>query len=134
MTPEPGTRRPTDDTCCPTCGGSAHALDAVTQPKFGGREFLPRGARKALDSAWGESDRMAQELDSTYAHLRSVIENFKQTDVAAIRHQLVGLLPEVQGPSDEMRQRMPDLAKLTEQRAQEAWASYGYPEGGPPDA
>ncbi|MEA2492800.1 MAG: hypothetical protein QOJ29_711 [Thermoleophilaceae bacterium] len=130
---EPG-RRPADDTRCPTCGGSAHALDAVTQAKFGGREYVPRYGRKHLDLAWTESERMADQLDSLYAHLRAVIENCKTTDAAAIRHQLVGLMPGTQPASAELREKMPDLAALQDQRVRETWAEYGYPEGGASDA
>ncbi|HMF60922.1 MAG TPA: hypothetical protein VK595_11150 [Vicinamibacterales bacterium] len=118
-------RRPDDDTRCPTCGGSAHALDAVARPKFGGREYTPRDARKALDRAWDESDRMASEIDSTYAHLRAVIENAKTMPAEAIRHQLVGLLPEVQSASDELREKFPALAERLDTGARAAWAEYG---------
>lgn len=123
--PERG-RRPDHDTRCPTCGGSAHALDATARAAFGGREFVPKGPRKALDLAWDESDKLANELDSTYAHLRAVISLCEGADVAAIRHRLVGLLPEVQPPSSELRERLPDLAARRDATVREAWAEYGY--------
>jgi len=138
-TEETPSRRPDDDTRCPTCGGSAHALDAVTRERFGGREYVPRYARKALDAAWGESDRLADELDSTYAHMRAVIENCKRTDSAAIRHQLVGLLPEVRPMSPEATEKAraeggqwAALVERHEARVRENWAKLGYPEA--PDA
>jgi len=128
---EPLGSRPEGDARCPTCGGSAHALEATTQEASGGREFVPRGARKALDRAWDEGTRLADELDSTYRHLRAVIENCKHSPVDAIRHQLVGLLPEVQTFDPEVAARMREkgmghLVDLQEERAQEAWAEYGY--------
>lgn len=121
--------QPDDDTRCPTCGGSAHALDAITAPKFGGREYQHRYARKRLDEAWKESDRLAGELDTLLAYLRAVIENCKTVDAAAIRHQLVGLLPEVKPPSDDLRAKFPDLAAIQDENVRDAWARYGYPEG-----
>lgn len=129
-------RRPADDTRCPTCGGSAHALSAIAAAKFGGREYQHRYARKRLDEAWDESDRLANELDSTYAHLRAVIENCKHTDSAAIRHQLVGLLPEVQtfDPDVAARMRENGLGHLVERGewlARGNWSDYGY--GEPPE-
>lgn len=125
--------RPDDDTRCPTCGGSAHALDATTRPKFGGREHYPKGARKALDRAWDESGRLADELDSTYAHLRAVIDNCKQTDATAIRHQLVGLLPEVRDMEPDQKDRMRSkgmghLVERHERTIRANWAEYGYGE------
>jgi uncharacterized Zn finger protein (UPF0148 family) len=121
-------RRPDGDTRCPACGGSAHALDATTRERFGRREFIPQGARKALDKAWDESARLADEIDSVYAHLRAVVENCRQTgDVEAIRHQLVGLLPEVQPASEGLRERFPEVADLRDRQAREAWVRYGYP-------
>lgn len=125
-------RRPDDDTRCPTCGGSAHALSAIAAPKFG-REYQHRYARKRLDEAWKESDRMATEIDSTYAHLRAVIENCKTTDAAAIRHQLVGLLPETREmePERKAELRAADMGHLVERheaQVRENWAGYGYGE------
>lgn len=122
----PDGRRPENDTRCPTCDGSAHALDATTQAKFGGREYIPRGARKGLDRAWTQTDRMADELDSIYAHLRAVIENCKHSPVETIRHQLVGLLPEVQPLAQELRDKFPDLAARQDEAVREAWKGYGY--------
>lgn len=135
MSDETAARRPDDDTRCPTCGGSAHALDAITAPKFGGREYQHRYARKRLDEAWKDSDRMAAELDSTYRHLRAVIENCKHVPVEAIRHQLVGLLPEVQTPDPDVAERMRKqgmghLVERQEWMAQGNWSDYGY--GEPP--
>jgi hypothetical protein len=127
--------RPADDTRCPTCGGSAHALDATTQPKFGGREYIPKGARKALDRAWDESGQLAGELDSTYARLRAVIENCKHATVEVIRHQLVGLMPETRemDPESAARMRaegMGNLVDRADELAREGWRRYGYGDDG----
>lgn len=127
-------RRPPDDTRCPTCGGSAHALSAEAAPKFG-REYQHRHARKRLDEAWWESDRLAIENESTYAHLRAVIENCAHSPVDAIRHQLVGLLPEVREIEPERRQKMLDagmghLVERHEAQVRENWAAFGYPSPG----
>lgn len=127
------TRRPDGDTRCPTCGGSAHALDAVTAPRVHGRPYEHRYARKRLDEAWKESDRLSAECDSTYAHLRAVIENCKHMPVEAIRHQLVGLLPEVQTFDPDVAARMREqglghLVERQEQAARAAWDEYGYGE------
>lgn len=45
------TRRPEDDTRCPTCGGSAHALSAEAQARFGRATHRHRHFRQALDYA-----------------------------------------------------------------------------------
>lgn len=93
------------------------------------------GVPKALERAWEHADQQADELDSIYAHIRAVAENCKTTDVAAIRHQLVGLLPECQGldPERERLMRERGMGHLVEQRQADvraAWASYGYPPTG----
>lgn len=81
---------------------------------------------------WDENDRkIDEELDSTYRHLRAVIENCKTMDAAAIRHQLVGLLPEVQDPDPDLAKRLREkgmghLTDRAEQLAQDGWAEYGY--------
>lgn len=93
--------------------------------------FTPKAA-KALDRAWAESDRLADELESLETHLRAVIENCEHMDVGAIRHQLVGLLPEVRPPSAELCEKLPDLAARRDEAVREAWAGYGY--SGTPDA
>ena len=81
-------------------------------------------------------DELAAELDSTYAHMRAVIENCKHTPVEAIRHQLVGLLPEVQGfePEVEREMREKGMGHLVDRQnwlVQGNWSEYGY--GEPPE-
>lgn len=82
------------------------------------------------------NNKMMAELDSVYAHLRAVIENCKTADVAAIRHQLVGLLPEVQPCDPDLAERlrangMGHLVERASHFAQDAWAGWGYPEEQP---
>lgn len=93
-------------------------------------------ARERAHSAQEEADRLAAELDSTYGHLRAVIENCKHTPVEAIRHQLVGLLPEVQGFEPEVEREMRDkgMGHLVDRQrwmVQGNWSDYGY--GEPPE-
>lgn len=78
-------------------------------------------------------DRACTLHDSTYAHLRAVIENCKTATAEAIRHQLVGLLPETREMEPEVAARMREhglghLVDLQEQRVQANWAEYGYGE------
>jgi hypothetical protein len=91
--------------------------------------------REKLSRAQDDHDKTLAELDSTYRHLRAVIENCKHSPVEAIRHQLVGLLPEVQGfePEVEREMREKGLGDLVERQrwmVQGNWSDYGY--GEPP--
>lgn len=76
--------------------------------------------------------RTMDELDTTYAHLRAVVENCKrQNDPEAIRHQLVGLLPECRELDPERAQALRDtghgdLVDLHNAKVAESWAEYGY--------
>jgi hypothetical protein len=86
---------------------------------------------KHHDRATDEGTRLCDELDSIYAHIRAVAENCKHSDVQAIRHQLVGLLPEVREIEPERAERMREsglgnLVDLQTERVREAWASFGY--------
>jgi hypothetical protein len=77
--------------------------------------------------------RVSIELDSTYAHLRAVVENCKHVPVEAIRHQLVGLLPECQEMEPDLikRLREKDLGHLADRHqalVRDNWAEYGYGE------
>lgn len=70
-------------------------------------------------------------MDSTYAHLRAVIENCKHSPVDAIRHQLVGLLPEVRDMEPEHKDalRAKGMGHLVDRHEQDIarnWADYGY--------
>ena len=89
------------------------------------------------DEAQRAADRLAVELDSTYAHLRAVIENCKHSPASTIRLQLVGLLPEVREMEPEQRQKMiaAGMGHLVERHdalVRENWAEFGYPSGDPP--
>lgn len=89
-----------------------------------------------LRQAQEDHDRTLGELDSTYRHMRAVVENCKHSPVDAIRHQLVGLLPEVQGFEPEvvreMREKgMGHLVERQEWLVQGNWSDYGY--GDPPE-
>lgn len=91
---------------------------------------------KRMEQQSDFADRFAEELDSTYRHLRAVIENCRHQDAAAIRHQLVGLLPEVQthDPDVAAKMREKGLGHLVERQewmAQGNWSDYGY--GEPPE-
>lgn len=96
------------------------------------------GVPKRLSEAWDREQEVTAELESTYAHIRAVVENCKHSPVGAIRHQLVGLLPEVRtfDPDVAARMRAKGLGHLVERQehaASVAWAEYGY--GGPvPDS
>jgi hypothetical protein len=100
----------------------------MTEPK--------KPARPLVEGVNWEVERTTQlcsELDSTYAHLRAVIENCKHTDVAAIRHQLVGLLPEVQDLEPEVANRMraKGMGHLADRHAdlvRSNWSDFGYPD------
>ena len=111
------TEAPVTELICPTCGGAVHANHATLTPK---------GARAALERSWDDAAQLATELDSTYRHIRAVIENCKHSPAEVIRQQLVGLLPEVRGPSDELRERFPALAARQDEAVQAAWAEYGF--------
>ena len=96
------------------------------------------GQVRRQDFWFDNEKRNSDEIDSTYAHLRAVIENCKTMDAAAIRHQLVGLLPETRFPDPELQTRLREkgmghLADRGEQAAREGWAQYGYPETGERD-
>ena len=106
-----------------------------------GRDFLVTGEpmvkQRHLDYANDEIDRLAIEVDSTYAHIRSVAENCKTATPEAIRAQLVGLLPEVRDMDEELKNRLlaRGMGHLVERHAEmvrKNWADFGYPEGGSP--
>lgn len=76
-------------------------------------------------------DETMAELDSTYCHLRAVIENCRHSSVDAVRHQLVGLLPEARDFEPEVKEQMraggmADLVDIQAERVRQAWADYGY--------
>ena len=94
------------------------------------------GRERVLKRLAKEADDAAAEIDSTYAHIRAVIENCKHMPVEAIRHQLVGLLPEVREmePTAKREMREHGLGHLVERHewmVQGNWADYGY--GEPPE-
>jgi ElaB/YqjD/DUF883 family membrane-anchored ribosome-binding protein len=122
--------RPPDDTRCPACGGSAHALDAATSAKFGGRRFVHRHARKRIDEAWRHSDRLADELDNMTDGLRSVIEETGTAPAETIRRRLIELLPEAKDLTPERKQQMHasglgHLVARREQSVKDAWRAHG---------
>jgi hypothetical protein len=87
---------------------------------------------------WEQSEtelrRADGELESTYAHLRAVIDNCRHSPVEAIRHQLVGLLPETRDLEPEVEQQMlaQGLDHLVERHkglVRDAWAEFGYGSG-----
>lgn len=96
---------------------------------------LTEGQKRRHDQEFADHRAAEHELDSTYGHLRAVIENCRQTkNIDAIRHQLVGLLPEVRpmdaGQAGQLRERgMGHLVERHEAGVQEAWREFGY--GGP---
>lgn len=88
---------------------------------------------KRLDQVDEWYDRLGRESDSTYSHLRAVIENCKTATPEMIRHQLVGLLPETREmePAEAARMRehgLGTLVDLQELRVREGWKQYGYGE------
>jgi len=53
---------------------------------------------KWLEQEAVEHEKIADDLDSTYRHIRAIIINCDTANsLNQIKHQLVGLLPEVQG-------------------------------------
>lgn len=102
---------------CNTCGGDL------------------KTAGQARRQEWDERQNLAamDKLDSTNAHLRAVIENAKTATVEAIRHQLVGLLPDVRDMDPEFKERlrakgMGHLVEHHEAMVKANWAKFGYPE------
>ena len=93
--------------------------------------------RRRLERERELSNKIDEESESTYRHIRAVIENCKHQDAAAIRHQLVGLLPEVRTFDPDEAQKMRDaglghLVDRQEYLAQGNWSDFGYgdaPEG-----
>jgi hypothetical protein len=80
-----------------------------------------------------ELERLTGELEAVVAAVKAVIENCKTAAPEMIRHQLVGLLPEVQEMEPEVKARMRekglgDLVDRHEAMVRENWAKYGYGE------
>lgn len=85
---------------------------------------MTHGQKRRQDFDIQQDERNAAELDAVYAHVRALVAG----EVGDIRHALVGLLPECQFASDELRAKLPNLAARQDQLAQAAWAKYGYGE------
>ena len=88
---------------------------------------------RRMERSWDDVRKQGAEIDATYAHLRAVIENCKTMDAAAIRHQLVGLLPETRELDPEIAARMREkgldaLADRSAELVKQGWREYGYGE------
>jgi hypothetical protein len=86
-----------------------------------------------IDQGHFAAERANIELDETYRLLRAVIESCKHQPADAIRHQLVGLMPETRALDPEVATKMREkgmghLVTRSEQNVLAGWASYGYPE------
>jgi hypothetical protein len=86
---------------------------------------------KRMDQRDDWADVAGRHHDSTYAHLRAVIENCKTATPDAIRHQLVGLLPETRDLEPEAKSQMRsgglgNLVERHESNIRAGWAKYGY--------
>jgi hypothetical protein len=86
-----------------------------------------------LEDEEAHAARIAIEMETICASLRAVIENCRTMPVEAIRHQLVGLLPEVQPLPPDLAQRMREknmghLVDRHEAMTRANWAEFGYPE------
>lgn len=101
--------------------------------RCGGDMTVGQLSRQRFEEKCAEQDMV--ELETTYAHLRAVVGNCgkprKGSRLAAIRHQLVGLLPEVRtyDPAEAEEMRAKGLGDLVDRRndlAREGWAEYGY--------
>ena len=73
-----------------------------------------------------EYERVCDQLDAVVAAVKALIGQARELEPEAMRHALVGLLPEVQPIDPAKLAGRPDLIERDRERVRAAWREYGY--------